>query len=131
MRIAHKRRRGTRDMLEREMDDLRQPVDRRHIEEDATVNETNSRSVNLALGGEMSRRGLLRRGAALGLGASALGSVLASRAVAAQESGEPVELTIWLNGEPGTVNAITEILDEYMQENPNVTITTTFVGSSL
>ena len=72
----------------------------------------------------MTRRGLLRRGAALGLGASALGGTLGSRAVAAQESSEPVELTIWLEGEPGTVTAVTEIIDEYMQENPNVTVET-------
>jgi raffinose/stachyose/melibiose transport system substrate-binding protein len=91
---------------------------------------TNGRSLIFAFGsGGMTRRGLLRRGAALGLGASALGGVLGSRVIAAQD--EPVELTIWLNGEPGTVNAVTEILDEYMQEHPNVTITTTFVGSSL
>ena len=111
------------------MDEPGQPVDRRHIEEDATVNENTHRSTTLALGGEMTRRGLLRRSAALGLGASALGGALGSRVVTAQD--QPVELTIWLNGEPGTVNAVTEILDEYMQENPNVTITTTFVGSSL
>jgi raffinose/stachyose/melibiose transport system substrate-binding protein len=111
-----------------DLDKSRQPIDRRHIEEDEMVN--NGRSLNFARGsGGMTRRGLLRRGAALGLGASALGSALGSPAVAAQD--EPVELTIWLNGEPGTVNAVTEILDEYMQEHPNVTITTTFVGSSL
>jgi raffinose/stachyose/melibiose transport system substrate-binding protein len=78
----------------------------------------------------MTRRGLLGRGAALGLGATAFGGTLGARTIAAQE-GEPVTLTIWLNGEPGTVNAVTEILDEYMQENPNVTVETTFVGSSL
>lgn len=78
----------------------------------------------------VSRRGLLRGGAALGLGATALGGFGARRGYA-QASGEPVDLTIWLNGEPGTVNAVTEILDQYMQENPNVTVETTFVGSSL
>ena len=92
----------------------------------------NGRSFQMSLRTRgMTRRGLLRRGAALGLSASALGGVLGSGAVAAQESGEPAELTIWLSGEPGTTNAVTEIIDEYMQENPNVTITTTFVGSSL
>jgi raffinose/stachyose/melibiose transport system substrate-binding protein len=111
------------------MEDPRSSFGRRNFEEDATVNQNHDSSLNLALGGEMTRRGLLRRGAALGLGASALGSVLGSRVVTAQD--QPVELTIWLNGEPGTVNAVTEILDEYMQENANVTITTTFVGSSL
>jgi raffinose/stachyose/melibiose transport system substrate-binding protein len=110
------------------MDELRSPVGRHHVEEDEMVN--NRRSLNFAFGSDgMSRRVLLQRGAALGLGASALSGVFGSRAVSAQD--EPVELTIWLNGEPGTVNAVTEILDEYMQENPNVTITTTFVGSSL
>src|SRR5215213_4996727 len=117
-------------MFEPGMDELQSPVDRHHVEEDEMANNRRSLSCVLGAGG-LTRRGLLRRGAALGLGASALGGVLGSRAVAAQESGEPVELTIWLNGEPGTVNAITEILDEYMQEHSNVTVTTTFVGSSL
>jgi raffinose/stachyose/melibiose transport system substrate-binding protein len=79
----------------------------------------------------LSRRRLLRRGAALGLGAAAAAGLGSGRRAAAQESGEPVSLTVWLNGEPGTVNAVTEILDQYMQENPNVTVETTFVGSSL
>ena len=78
----------------------------------------------------VTRRGVLRGGAAFGLGAAALSGFGARRGFA-QESGEPVNLTIWLNGEPGTVNAVTEILDAYMQENPNVTVETTFVGSSL
>ena len=110
------------------MDELRSPVRRYDREEDEKVNDGRSLGFTLR-SDEMSRRGLLRRGAALGFGMSALGSMFGSRAVDAQD--QPVDLTIWLNGEPGTVNAITEILDEYMQENPNVTITTNFVGSSL
>ncbi len=90
------------------------------------------RTLHMALRASgMTRRGLLRGGAALGLGATALGSGLGARGVLAQESGEPVNLTIWLDGEPGTVNAVTEILDQYMQENPDVNVETTFVGSSL
>ena len=50
---------------------------------------------------------------------------------AAQESGEPINLTIWLEGEPGTVTAFTEIVDEYMQEHPNVKVELTFFGSDL
>ena len=90
----------------------------------------NPRSFNLTLGTEaMTRRGLLRRGATLGLGASALGSMLSSRAIAAQD--QPVDLTIWLEGEPGTVTAFSEIIDEYMQENPNVRVELTYFGSDL
>src|SRR5215217_5354458 len=74
-------------------------VDRNHIGEDASVN--NGRLSRLVPGGSgMTRRGLLRRGAALGVGTSALGGLLRSRFVAAQESDEPVDLTIWLEGEP-------------------------------
>ena len=51
--------------------------------------------------------------------------------MAAQESGEPVDLTIWLEGEPGTVTAFSEIIDEYMQENPNVHVELTYFGSDL
>jgi raffinose/stachyose/melibiose transport system substrate-binding protein len=112
------------------MDELRSPVDRHHVEEDEKVN--NGRSLSFVLGaGGMTRRGLLQRGAALGLGASAFGSLVSSRAAVAQESGEPVELAIWLTEDPGTVNAVTELIDEYMQANPNVTISTTFTGSDI
>src|SRR5687768_14316775 len=106
------------------------PEDRRHIEEDATVNT--GRSINQVLRARgLTRRGVLGGGAALGLGAAALGSGFGARRGYAQESGEPATLTIWLNGEPGTVNAVTEILDQYMAEHPEVTVETTFVGSSL
>ena len=82
------------------------------------------RSLNLT------RRRLLQTGAALGLGAAAGSSLTGSRLAAARQD-EPVALTIWLNGEPGTVNAVTEIIDKYMQEHPTVAIKTTFVGNSL
>lgn len=81
--------------------------------------------------GGLTRRWLLRGGAALGFGAAALGSSLSSRRVAAQDSSEPVNLTIWLEGEPGTVTAFSEIVDEYMQENPNVKVELTYFGSDL
>jgi raffinose/stachyose/melibiose transport system substrate-binding protein len=110
------------------MDRTRQPIDRHHIEEDERVNI--GRSLGFVPGGGgMTRRGLLQRGAALGLSASAFGSVLSSQAVAAQD--EPVELAVWLTEDPGTANAVTELIAEYMQENPNVTITTTFTGSDI
>jgi raffinose/stachyose/melibiose transport system substrate-binding protein len=112
------------------MDGSRSPADWYHIEEDAPVN--NGRSLRYVPGGSgMTRRGLLRRGAALGLGTSALGGLLESRSVAAQESGEPVDLTVWLEGEPGNVTAFSEIVDEYMQENPNVHVELTYFGSDL
>ena len=79
----------------------------------------------------LSRRWLLTRGAALGFGGSALAGLVPTGRVLAQESDEPVSLTVWLNGEPGTTNALTEIYEQYMAEHPNVTIETTFVGSSL
>ncbi|MBA2597739.1 MAG: extracellular solute-binding protein [Chloroflexia bacterium] len=89
------------------------------------------RSLTLVRGTRgMTRRRLLRRGAALGLGASALASLRGNRVFAVQE-GEPVALTIWLEGEPGAVTAFSEIIDEYMQENPNVDVTLTFFGSDL
>ncbi len=58
----------------------------------------------------VSRRSLLGRAAALGLGAAAVYGPSPAVRAAAQDSGEPVSLTIWLNGEPGTTNAVTEIL---------------------
>jgi raffinose/stachyose/melibiose transport system substrate-binding protein len=112
------------------MDELRPPARRYHIEEGASVN--NGRSLRIVpAGSEMTRRGLLQRGAALGLGISALGGALGSPLVAAQESGEAVELAVWLTEDPGTANAVTELIDEYTQVNPNVTITTTFTGSDI
>lgn len=78
----------------------------------------------------LSRRGLLQRSAMAGLGLAA-GLSGARAPVAVAQDAEPVELTIWLEGEPGTVNAVTEIIDRYEKDNPNVSINTTFVGSSL
>jgi raffinose/stachyose/melibiose transport system substrate-binding protein len=53
----------------------------------------------------------------------------------AQGSPEPsaanITLKVWLGGEPGTVNAQTEILDQYQQLHPNVTIEKTFQGTEL
>jgi raffinose/stachyose/melibiose transport system substrate-binding protein len=92
------------------------------------MNQNGGHSVNLARG-VMTRRGLLRRGAALGVSSSIFGGVLSSGTVTAQD--QPVELTIWLEGEPGTVTAFSEIIDEYMQENPNVAVELTYFGSDL
>ncbi|MFN8510996.1 MAG: hypothetical protein U0841_00015, partial [Chloroflexia bacterium] len=88
---------------------------------------TPNNSIRCANG--LSRRGILRGSAGLGLGALLAGGTATRRSVA-QDAG-PVSLTIWLDGEPGTVNAVTDILDKYMQEHPDVTVETTFVGSSL
>lgn len=78
--------------------------------------------------GSLSRRGLLQGTAALGL-TTAGTRLLGPRTAIAQDA--PAALTIWLDGEPGTVNAVTELIDRYNAEHPNVTLTATFVGSSL
>jgi len=41
------------------------------------------------------------------------------------------EIELWLGGEPGTVNVFTDLAEAYMAEHPDVTITSTFVGSDL
>jgi raffinose/stachyose/melibiose transport system substrate-binding protein len=43
----------------------------------------------------------------------------------------PITLKVWIAGEPGTVNAQTELLDQYQQLHPNVTIERTFQGTEL
>lgn len=91
---------------------------------------SNVRSVRPRRGeAALTRRGLLASGAALGM----VGTLtrLPGQRVFAQEASGPANLTIWLEGEPGTVNAVTEIIDEYRQAHPDVTVETTFVGSSL
>ena len=87
---------------------------------------------NLPLSATMSRRDVLRRASIVGAGASTL-AILGQRtdATASPATAETTEITVWLNGEPGTVNAITEIIDEYQSQHPNVTSKVTFVGSSL
>ena len=87
---------------------------------------------NDRLTGNVSRRNLIRGAAAAGMGASALVAMgRTSTAIAAQDAAEKVELSIWLNGEPGTVNAVTDLITEYQGQHPNVTGKVTFVGSSL
>ncbi|HET7092124.1 MAG TPA: extracellular solute-binding protein, partial [Thermomicrobiales bacterium] len=80
--------------------------------------------------GGLTRRGVLQRAAMLGLGAAA-GFDLARSRVARAQTDAPVELTVWLDGEPGTVNALTKIFDSYAKAHPDVTVKSTFVGSSL
>jgi raffinose/stachyose/melibiose transport system substrate-binding protein len=77
----------------------------------------------------LSRRGVLRGGAGLGLGAM-LGRSAGIRRSGAQDAG-PVNISIWLDGEPGTVNAVTDIIAEYNKEHPDVAVETTFVGNAL
>ena len=55
-------------------------------------------STRLCITGGLTRRGLLMRGTALGFGATVLGTAFGARSVAAQESGETIDLTIWLEG---------------------------------
>lgn len=45
--------------------------------------------------------------------------------------GDKITLTYWMGGEPGTVDARTQLIDEYMKEHPNVEVKTTFMGSEL
>ncbi|MEO1248907.1 MAG: extracellular solute-binding protein [Pseudomonadota bacterium] len=62
----------------------------------------------------------------LKMAAAAIALSVASLPAAAQ-----TEIELWLGGEPGTVNVFTELADAYMAENPDVTITSTFIGSDL
>ena len=55
---------------------------------------------------------------------------LLTSVIAASASAQ-TEIDLWLGGEPGTVNVFTELADAYMAENPDVKITSTFVGSDL
>lgn len=55
----------------------------------------------------------------------------APAAAPAAEEGAPVTITIWMDGDPGTVNVFTRLADTYMQEHPNVKIEATFIGSTL
>lgn len=87
--------------------------------------------LNPAKVGGVTRRRLLRHSAALGFGIPMLAGALAPWRGAAQESDAPVNLTLWLEGEPGAVTAFGQIIDEYMQEHPNVTVELTFFGSDL
>ncbi|MBW3634323.1 MAG: extracellular solute-binding protein [Chloroflexi bacterium] len=73
------------------------------------------------------RRDVLMGGVALGIG----GALAPTRSLAAAQADAPVELTIWLGGEPGTVNVYTELIDEYQQLHPNVTAEAVFIGSDL
>lgn len=57
------------------------------------------------------------------------GSMLAQSSP--QPSAEKITLKVWIAGEPGTVNAQTELLDQYQQLHPNVTIEKTFQGTEL
>jgi raffinose/stachyose/melibiose transport system substrate-binding protein len=54
-----------------------------------------------------------------------------SLAQGSEPPSEDVTLNVWIAGEPGTVNAQTELLDEYQRLHPNVTIETTFQGTEL
>lgn len=78
----------------------------------------------------LSRRRLLQRGMITSVGVAAGLPLARTPRVAAQDAA-PVELTIWLGGEPGTSNAVTELIDRFQEENPTVTVNTTFVGSDL
>lgn len=78
----------------------------------------------------VTRRKVLQGGAALGVAAAAGPRLIGPNPAAAQD-GEPAALTVWLDGEPGTVNAVTTLIARYNEEHPDVAITSTFVGSSL
>ncbi|MDQ3542213.1 MAG: extracellular solute-binding protein [Chloroflexota bacterium] len=74
------------------------------------------------------RRNLVRTGGALAAGGVLAGGAGWSSTLAQDE---PITIDVWLGGEPGTVNSYTEIFDQFMAENPNVTVNATFVGSDL
>jgi len=76
----------------------------------------------------LTRRGFLTRSAAFGLAAAGASQLSTLDRVSAQEA---TELKVWLDGEPGTVDAVTKLFDTYMQKHPEVKIESTFVGSSL
>jgi raffinose/stachyose/melibiose transport system substrate-binding protein len=44
---------------------------------------------------------------------------------------EQIQLTIWMGGDPGSVNVFSRLAESYQEEHPNVEIETTFVGSDL
>ena len=66
-----------------------------------------------------SRRGVLRGGAALGLGSLALGP-LGGRLAAAQEAGS-LEIFSWWTS-PGEATALQTLFDAFLAENPDVEI---------
>lgn len=76
----------------------------------------------------LTRRRLTKLGVGLGAGATTLGSLGVGQLHA---QAEPIEISVWLGGEPGTVNSYTAIFEEYQAANPNVTVKPTFVGSDL
>lgn len=78
---------------------------------------------------QTNRRAFVRKSAAIAAGGTMLGS--ASLRPTLAQGDDPVTIEVWLGGEPGTVNSQTVILEEYMAQNPNVTIDVTFVGNAL
>lgn len=56
---------------------------------------------------------------------------VAPAAPAESAAGGPTKITMWMGGEPGTVNVYTQLAEAYQKEHPEVTIETTFVGSDL
>jgi raffinose/stachyose/melibiose transport system substrate-binding protein len=47
------------------------------------------------------------------------------------ETGDATKITIWMGGEPGTVNSFSRLAEQYVAEHPGVEIETTFIGSDL
>ncbi len=62
---------------------------------------------------------------------SVVAGCAAPAAPGAPAAGEKVKLTMWMGGEPGTVNSFSRLIEAYMQEHPDVEVESTFIGSDL
>lgn len=83
---------------------------------------TNGKMLKTALAAPLHRRGLLRKGAALGAAAGAGAIATGSARIARAQSDEPVNLTFWHHTYPPADDFIQIKIDEYTAENPNVSI---------
>jgi len=63
--------------------------------------------------------------------AMVLGAVTVLVGAGVGSAQEPAPLQMWLAGPVGTVNAYTEVIDEWNKQNPDVQVTTTFMGDEL
>jgi|YNPNPStandDraft_1061719.scaffolds.fasta_scaffold15727_4 raffinose/stachyose/melibiose transport system substrate-binding protein len=52
-------------------------------------------------------------------------------AAAPAPAAEKVMLEFWMNGEPGEVNELTQLIDEFMKLNPEIEVKTSFMGTEL
>lgn len=45
--------------------------------------------------------------------------------------GEKIALEFWMQGEPGSANVLTQLIDEFMQQRPEIEVKTSFMGTEL